>query len=242
MKKYLLALCTLCICIGYSQDKESVIDSVAINILDKMGAYIGTLDACSFTLERSLDHEGTYGLEKNFYTDDVTMVGPDKMLVQTRGTLHNKDFYYNGKKFVYYSLDENNYSVLDAPDNIIKVIDGFNKKFGIRFPAADLFYPSLTDDMIENFSDIVYLGNDIIDDKECYHIIASNDKMNVQLWIENDESTLPIRMVIIHKEKEHNQYQVTFKTWKINPEVDSAIFNFSPPEDSRNIDIMAQAE
>ena len=242
MKKIVLALCFLCGISSFAQNNQSVIDSAAINIIDNMGAYIGSIDACTLTLERSTDYDGYYGLEKHFYTDNISMIGPNKMLVQTRGTQHNKDYYYNGTKFVYYSVDENNYSVLDAPDNIIKLIDGFHKKFDIRFPAADIFYPSLTDDMIENFSNIIYMGNDYIDNVLCYHVLASNNKLNVQLWIENDKDPLPKKMVIIHKDGNHNQYEVTFKDWVINPEIDDTIFNFYPPENSRNIDIMAKAE
>ncbi|MEL4308234.1 DUF2092 domain-containing protein [Joostella sp. CR20] len=240
MKKILFAICMLCTYTAISQNNQSVIDSSAINILDKMGSYIGTLDACTFTLERSLDHEGYYGLEKHFYTDEVTMVGPNKMVVKTRGTQYNKDFMYNGEKFVYYSVDENNYCVLDAPDNIIDMIDSFHKTFGIRFPAADVFYPSLTDDMIENFDNIIYMGNDYINGVLCFHILASNDDLNVQLWIENDEDPLPAKMVIIHKDGNHNQYEATFTAWDINPEIDAEVFDFYPPEDSKLINIMAQ--
>ncbi|QLE00323.1 DUF2092 domain-containing protein [Galbibacter sp. BG1] len=241
MKKYLVVLSFLSFQLGFSQE-IAVVDSAAIDKLDKMGAYIGTLNSCKFFLERSVDENDLYGLQKHYYTDEIAMFGPDKMMVKSRGTLHNKDYYYNGKNFVYYSAGENNYVILPAPDNIISMIDSIHTHFGVRFPAADVFYPSLTDDLIADFPVILYLGEDKIAGKECSQILASNDKMNVQLWIENKEKPLPIKLVIIHKDKQQNQYEATFTKWEINPKVDNAMFDFVPPENARKISIMSKSK
>ncbi|MDG3583921.1 DUF2092 domain-containing protein [Galbibacter pacificus] len=241
MKNYFLSLCCLSVFYMFGQNSK-VIDSAAIHILDKMGESIGKIHSCNFQISRALDNDGMFGMEKHFYFDDITMVGPDKMLVKTRSADRNRNYYYNGSKFIYYSLDENNYCVVDAPNTIIKMIDSLHKKFSIRFPAADVFYPSLTDDLLEEFPTIVYNGTETIDDVECQEILASNNKMNFQLWITNDEKALPKKIVIIHKDGDRQQYEATFKNWKINTDVEDTIFNFYPPEGSKNISIMATSK
>ncbi|MCM5663725.1 DUF2092 domain-containing protein [Galbibacter mesophilus] len=239
MKKCLLALFLPFLFLGYGQE-ISVVDSAAVKKLDEMGEYMGTLQSCKFTLERSIDEMDLYGLQKHFYTDEISMVGPDKMMVKSRGTHHDKDYYYNGSRFVYYSASENNFCVLPAPDNIIKMIDSLHENFGIRFPAADVFYPSVTDDLLAEFPVILYLGEDMIDGKECSQILASNNKMNVQLWIENKEEPLPIKLVIIHKDGNQDHYEATFTNWQVNTKIADSVFNFLPPEDARLINIMAK--
>ncbi len=216
------------------------IDSVAIGILDHMTYVIGSLNSVSFDLTSSNDvPDAEFGLIKNFGISNVYMVGPDKMLVNSRNTKGHHEFWYNGLQMVYYSYDENNYAVINAPSNILAAIDTINKQYGIRFPGADFFYPSFTDDLIEHSDQIQYLGKKRVDGKECFHIIATSKKLNIQIWISNDGFNLPVKFVIISKQKEGNpQYQASFSNWKINPGLPGAMFEFLPPPGAIEIKII----
>ena len=222
--------------------QESRFDSTAILILDKMSSVIGDLSSCGYTLNTSIDQiDVELGLIKQFTKHQVYMVGPDKMLVDSRGEKGHRGFWYNGSQLAYYSYTENNYAVIDAPSNIISTIDTVNKTYGIEFPAADFFYLTFTDDLIENNDEIVFVGKSIIDDKDCFHIIAKNSAMSIQIWISDDALFLPVRMVIVYYDVNPNQqYETTFSNWQINPELPNAMFEFSPPPDANRLKLVAK--
>ncbi len=217
------------------------IDSVALLILDHMSDVIGDLNSCSFKLSTSNDVvNAEYGAsEKQFAEHEVYMQGPDKMLVQTRGAKHHKGFWYNGSHLTYYSYTENNYAVIDAPSHIIAAIDSINENYEIEFPAADFFYPSFTDDLIENSNTIVFLGSEKIDGKDCFHILAEGADMNIQIWVSNDALNLPVKLVITDKKKPLSpQYQASFSKWQLNPVLPASIFEFVAPPGAREIAIL----
>jgi hypothetical protein len=150
----------------------------------------------------------------------------------------HRGFWYNGRIAIIYSFDENNYAVIEAPDNTIDMIDSIHEDYAIEFPAADFFYPTFTDDMLEVFDDIVFQGKRKLNDKECWLIVASNKDMNAQIWFSADAFTLPQRLVIVYKNDGNRQYEATFTNWNLNPEIPAAIFDFLPPPQAREVSIL----
>ena len=227
----------------HGQNIENTIDTIAVSLLDRMAGVIGGLGSVSFQAEISKDvKKAKYGLVKEYSSTEVYMVGPDKMHVQSNGTDGHKGYWYNGETLVYYSFKENNYSVVDAPSDIISMIDSINTNFGIEFPAADLFYPDLVDTVIRDFDHISYLGEEEINGVNCFHIMAVNEVTNIQLWITDDAFFLPEKFLVIYKDDQNIQYEVDFTKWKLNPDLPEEIFSFEPPPGARNIAIMAKTE
>ena len=225
---------------AYAQ--ESKIDSTAIMILDRMADMIGELKSCGYTLHTSNDViDVELGPVKYFNVHNVYMVGPDKMLVNTRGDKGHSGYWYNGKQLAYYSYTQNNYAIIDAPLNIIATIYMANKVYGIDFPAADFFYPSFTDDLIDQNDEIIYIGKSRVDDKDCFHILAKNENMSTQIWISDDALFLPVKLVIVYYDgTPHSQYEATFSDWKINPELPSVMFEFTPPDNANVLKLVAK--
>ena len=213
----------------YSQ--ESHMDTVAIMILNKMGTLIGELESCSFTLKTSSDEiDVDLGLVKYFKVNQVYLVGPDKMLINSRGDKGHIGYWYNGEKLMYYSYTENNYGVIDAPPTIMATIDTVHTRYGIDFPAADFFYPTFTEDLIADFDQIIFAGQSQVDGKNSYQIIAKNDQMSIQIWISDDALFLPTKFVIVYYDISPNQqFEGTFSDWSLNPELPNEMFEFSPP-------------
>ncbi|OZV71089.1 DUF2092 domain-containing protein [Winogradskyella aurantia] len=241
MKNIFILLLSFTTVSGFSQN-ESKIDTVAVDLLDKMSSVIGELTSVTFNLETSTDVlNDLFENERQFGTHQVHMVGPDKMAVHSRGDKGNRAIWYNGELVTYYSFDENNYVTVEAPDNIITMIDSMNAKFGMKFPAADLFYPSLTDDVLNYFDNLKYLGMKVVDGEECFHVMSSNADTTFQLWISNTALFLPKRYLFIDKKNGYQQYQGTFTNWNINIDLPESMFNFSPPANAKLISILAKS-
>lgn len=239
MKKQLLAICLgILPFLGHAQAAKQI-DSTAIYILDKMSDIIGDLQSVSLSMNSSVDKlNADSNIEKHYHHSEVTMVGPDKLIARVLGDKGDHAFWYDGEYMTYYSFEENNYVTLEAPENIITMIDTMHTRFGFRFPAADFFYPSFTDDLIDDFDTIEYLGQKTIDGEPCFYIMATSKDASVQLWISNTMNTLPKRMVIIQKNKNNMQYEANFLKWDLNPIIPNSVFDFTPPPKSKLISIL----
>jgi len=239
MKNYYLII-ALMIPLFISAQTQKV-DPAAVLVLDQMSDLIGELESCSFSISSSHDViDPDYGLIKISNNSSIVFKGPDKMLVHLDGDKGRRGYWYNGKHVVYYSYSENNYAVVDYPDqNIIETIDDIHNDYGIDIPGADFFYPSFTDDILEDFDSLKYLGEKTIDGKLCFHIKASNKNINMQLWISNDAYKLPKKILIIYKGK-NKQYESIYNDWVLNPIVPDAAFEFVPPAKSAQINILAK--
>jgi hypothetical protein len=185
-----------------------------------------------------MDHD--HGFLKNYAYEKVYLDGPNKLMVEIKGTKGKRGFWYNGSELDYYSYKENNYVSIPAPATTLAMIDSINAKYDITFPAADFFYPSLTDDIIEAFDSIQFVGKRMVDGQECFLIKTSNAKMDMLLYVANDAYRLPKRHVIKYKEKNGKQYEATFSDWQLNPNIPNAIFEFKAPASARQISIQAK--
>lgn len=224
--------------LGFTQ-KVKEIDSTAVYILDQMSDLIGDLNSVKFRTTTSFDKLNDEGnIVTQYSTSEVSMVGPNKLMAKTKSDKGGHGYWYNGEYLSYYSYAENNYLILETPDNIISMVDDMHTRFDFKFPAIDFFYPSFTDDIIESFDTIQYLGKRTVEEEECYQIMALNNEMHVQLWVSEDRNFLPKKMKIIYKNQNNIQYTTTFTGWVLNPQIPEAIFEFLPPPNAKLISIL----
>jgi hypothetical protein len=243
MKRILIGLPMLLIAIGTTAQSKKY-DTLAILIVDRMTDVIGDLESCSFKLNAASDMaDPSKGMVKYFSDYEVYMGGPDKMLINAHGHRGHRQFMYNGQEMAYYSFDENNYGIIQTPDNIIKMIDSLNDRYDIEFPAADFFYPAFTDDLLQNSDSLRFLGMEKIGSKEYFHIISFSKAMDIQFWINNDAYNLPARFSIVYKNIEGNpQYLAMFSEWQINPKLPPAMFDFLPPPGATQVRMMSKSD
>jgi hypothetical protein len=221
--------------------KEPVNDAAAIQILDHMTAVIGELESCSFTLTVSHDLiDPDRGFVTRFRVDDVHMVGPNKMRIDSWLDDGHRGYWYNGRTFTYYSYDENNYAIVKAPETILLMLDEIDRAYGVDLAAADFFYPTFTDDLIDNSDEIRFLGTRLVDGRHCFHILAATANSRIQLWIADDAMNLPVKYSIVQFGKENSplRYEGTFSNWKVNPDLPSAMFEVNPPVSATEVTLM----
>lgn len=208
-------------------------DTRAIDSLDKMSETIGNLSACSYTLNTFVVKSDSTEIHNQH---DVYMRGPDKMYINTDGDKGHKGYWYNGTTLSYYSYDKDVYATGDAPGNIIDAIAFLNEKYGIVFPAADFFYPTLTDDIIDNFDKVLFVGDVEVDNIACISIQATNDKKTLQIWIDK-ETNLPYKMVFASNQKNGKYFEGSFSNWRTNQTLPDILFDFEPSESSTKVDL-----
>ena len=236
--KYLLITLSLAIGVSSAQPAESSrVDGAAIALLDRMSMLIGDLESCSFNLRLEQDTEDPeYGMITRHSSHTVYLKGPDKMHVNSNRHNGRRSLWYDGNKLWYYSFRENNYSGLSIQGDLISVFDSLHFKYGVDVPAADIFYPAFTDDILEAFDEVKLVGYSEIDGVECFHILAHGKSKMLQIWLENDAFFLPVKYVITSLENDDvRHYEATFEDWSINPQLPDSMFIFNPPAGSNRI-------
>jgi hypothetical protein len=239
-KKLLIFLFSVVITAGHLQAQTRRIDTVAVAILDKMSAIIGQLSSCSVNIRSNYDvNSKELGLIKHSDEQQLFLHGPNQLLLKSEGDQGSRDFYFDGKTLSYYSMDKNQYGQIEAPVNVIEMIDTVNKLYGIEFPGADFFYPTFVDDILSESKTVVYLGLTKVDGKECYHIAGATQDKTYQFWISDDAFSLPMKMVIIYTNKDmHPQFEATLSDWQVNPSLPDALFTFTIPHRARKVKLI----
>ena len=220
--------------------QEKSYDTLAVVILDHMSAIIGDLNSCRFTLSVERDiNDPQIGPVTNHDVNKVWFSGPDKLLVEGWGDRGHRGYWYNGKTLTWYSFSENNYVVIPVPGTTIEMIDSVNETYGIEFPAADFFYPTLSDDLIEHSDYISFEGRKKVGDASCFHVIARSKEITVQIWVSDEVMFLPVKFVINYSgTKGDKRYEATFSDWQINPSLPDAMFEFALPPGAREVSIL----
>jgi len=215
-----------------SEDKEQY-DTRALESLDAMSEAIGELGACSYTLnDVNVLEDGT----KYYNQHDVYLRGPDKMYVHSVGTKGDRSTWYDGSTLAYYSFDKNTYATVEAPDTIMKMIEYVNEKYGIDFPAADFFYPDLTDDILDHFDHVLFMGDETMNGLETTSVLASNDNNIMQIWIDK-ATNLPLKFLIDSKASTAEYYVATFSNFKVNPDLPDLLFATNAPINSESTEL-----
>ena len=203
-------------------------DERAIDYLDNLSATIGEINSCSYTLNAIISEDNETEIIKEH---DVYMRGPNKMHIYTTGTEGRKGIWYDGSVFAYFSYDKNVFDTIAAPGDIITTINEIHDKYGIYFPASDFFYPTLTDDLIDNFNEVLFGGDENLDGVDCVVVEASRKDRIVYIWIEK-ESYLPHKMMVNQIGGLNRSYEALFSNWRINPNLPDILFEFEPPANS----------
>ena len=213
------------------------IDSSAVAILDKTSFTLGNLQSCSLSLKTEIDiMDGRLGAITNTETANVNLKAPDKFYISKSGDRGNKEFFYNGKNFVYYSKDNKIYSSAPAPPTIMQTIDSIHNTFGIDFPAADFFYPYFTDDLLEVSANLADLGTTSVNNKKCFHLAGNTLDKNYQIWIADDGTFLPVKLSIVTvKPGSDEHYTAIYEEWALNPSLPNSMFEFDAPADALKV-------
>ena len=230
MKKnvFLVTLLSALFFVSCNSSGDGEYDTRAVESLDKTTKTISDLTSLSYTVNAYIVNEEG---EESSKLSDVYLRDSNKMFIENEGTKGHKSFWYNGEDFAYFLFDKNEYDILEAPGNTLTLIDSIHSQTGIYFPGADFLYPNLTDDVLNNYDQLLYFGEEKVDEVDCFALEATNEETIVQFWIQK-ETNLPYKMVVSSKNNENKYYEATFSNWRMNPKLPDIMFEFQPPAGS----------
>ena len=92
--------------------------------------------------------------------------------------------------------------------------------------------------LLEGADEVQHLGSSLIRGKLYEHVTIRNSEVDIQVWIASEGRTLPGKLVITSKWEGGSPRFVVFMNWNLDPDFAADEFEFVPPSDAIEINII----
>jgi hypothetical protein len=212
------------------------IDPKATEMLRQMSDYLSGLN--QFTVRAETTTEVMIPSGQALIADrqiNLTLQRPNYLRADSTVPDHDRQIYYDGQAVTIYSPKLNYYAVIPAPATIEETV-ALARQRGIHLPLADLVISKPYDQLVKNLQSGIYVGKSLVQGVMCNQLAYRRGDFDWQIWIEDSETPLPKRVVIIDKAVwGAPRFMATFSDWDTNPTIDPSAFVFTPPEGAQKV-------
>jgi hypothetical protein len=210
-------------------------------VVQQMCDYLKSLKEFSFKGEVTDDHTFSAGNKLQFAFDlEGYVKRPDKIRLNAKGDLQNKEFFYDGKAITIYDTVKKVYATASMPPTIDEALAKANSDYGLRLIVAELAKTNLFEEITKGVKDGVYVGEGTVFGVKCQHVAFDKGKTVVQLWVEASDKPVLRKAVLTYKDVDFSpQWTFYLTEWNVSPQLADNLFTFSPPQGAEKIDFMA---
>lgn len=222
--------------------RDTLIDTTAVNALEKMGEYLRTLKAFQVRAVTTRDEVTTTG-EKIQYsgTADLIAERPGKLRLDVNEDRHQRIFIYDGKTFTLWAPRTKYYATVPAPATIAELAERLEDSLDVDMPFVDLFRWGTDDSGMEDLKSARNIGPSAIDGTSCQHYSFRQDGMDWQIWIQNGDFPVPRKLVVTTVTDEARPQYTAVYSWNLAPAYNDAAFAFVPAKDAMRIPLVNAA-
>lgn len=164
---------------------------------------------------------------------------PDRLRSDYIGDRRVTRFFYDGKSFTLQAPQQNYYSTKPAPATLDAVLDQIDQKYGITIPMSNLMASDPCADIKADVQRTIFIGNDMVNREELYHILAIGTERDYQMWVTRDEPPIIKKAIITYKTLPGApQYTVLLSNWNFKPSISEETFTFTPPANAQKIEFL----
>lgn len=212
------------------------VDAAALEALNKMGAYLRTLNSFEMNADIVQDDVGDDGRKLQLTGQAIYKVRkPNGFTIDLISDRKVRKLYYDGKTFTLVAPRVGYYAQASAPGTIKETLAVLEEKYSVEVPLQDLFHWGEPGDGRDKLTEGFYVGPARIDGVETDQYAYSTGDLDWQLWITRGEKPFPRRIVITDTSDEtHPQFSATM-TWSPNASFTDADFAYAPPAGTNKI-------
>jgi len=215
-----------------SGSETPAVDPAAVQILQKMTAYVRELKSFSVhtqtTLEDVLDSGQRVDMD---VAAEVIVSRPDRVRAQRVGGSFNQAFYYDGTTLTLVNPGDGVYATQPAPNTIEGMLDFAREELGLTIPIADLVYRNAYAILMQGVESAFVLDPVSIGDMTCDHLVFSRPDVDFQVWVATGDRPLPCKYAVTDINAPELLTTVTVTSdWNLVPAVNAAEFEFTPPD------------
>ena len=224
---------------GAAPSTANAVDPGAIQALKDMGTFLQTLKRFQVTNELTGERVLADGQKlQHTATAEMDVERPNKIHILMRSARSERDLVYDGKTATMYAPAQKYYSTVEYSDNIGKLIDRLEERYGIQLPLSDLFLWGTPAAPLDKIESAMNAGQDFIGDELCDHYAFRQGKADWQIWIATGSKPLPRKLVITSRTDEARPQSISLIDWNLKPTFKDTVFKFSPPKGATKIEIL----
>ncbi|NJL82766.1 MAG: DUF2092 domain-containing protein [Chloroflexaceae bacterium] len=217
--------------------KAPTTEPQALQILKQMSDYLGKLPQFSVQAEISEDILLDSG-QKIQYSRSVTakVRRPNGLRVESVGDLGNQQLFYDGKTMTLMDVSQNRYATLEVPPEIDSALRHSIQTYNLRAPLSDFIYVNAYQYLTQAVTAGYYIGLSRVQGQECHHLAFRQADIDWQIWIENDSTPVPRKLVITDKaEAEKLQFAAVLSNWNSSPQLADSTFTAVLPSQAQRV-------
>jgi hypothetical protein len=218
-------------------DSGPAIDPRAVEIVNRMGDYLGTLTAYSIQTETTTDEVLEPGGPKIQFgsTGNVTVRRPDRLYAKIVNDTSEHEIFYDGKTLTLYGDKTKFYAIAPAPPTIHEMVNSVMDKYHLTLPVSDLLQSAAHKSLLQNATAGIVVGPSRIDGVETDHLAFHQNNLDWQLWVEKGDRPLPRKLLITTLDERGHPQHGTVLRWNLSPRINERMFSFIPPAGAERI-------
>lgn len=222
---------------------EGVVEPEAVNALQRMSAFLMSLNTMQLVSESTLDAVTNDG--QRIQMDGLTTYKarrPNGFVIDYQSAMKPRQFYYDGKSFTVYSPKLGFYAQAPAPATNREVLDLIYQRYGIALPLEDLFRWGDNEERIAKLKSAYEVGPAIIGGIEANHYAFREETIDWELWTQKGDQPIPLKLVIVDRTDPARPAFTARLKWTLNPALSDADFAFVPGPDAKRIQLATYKE
>jgi len=215
------------------------VDADALAALNKMGAALRSHNVFVVTMDVTNEDVLTSG-EKLQYsgTVEVRARRPDRFKISVSSDTKSRDFYYDGKSVTVFAPRLGMYGSFAAPGTIAQTLAAVRERRGIELPLSDLFTFGTDNSVATRLTSGFFVRPEHVEGRACNHYAFRQQNVDWQIWIANDQTALPCKLVITSTTDDSRPQYTAVMRWNFPNAIEESIFTFTPPTGSQKIAIL----
>jgi hypothetical protein len=226
------------------QAGQPAVEPRALQALQRMSAYLGSLNTFEAETQTSLDVVTMDG--QRIQLDGVAnykVRRPDGFVIDVNSDLKKRKFIYDGKNFTVFAPELGYYATVAAPATIRQTLDTISSRFGITLPLEDLFrWNDPTNARREALTEAFWVGPATIEGVETDQYAFREPDVDWQVWIQKGDQPLPRKLVIIDRTDPARPGYSARLSWTVNPTLTADDFAFKPGKEVKAIRLTPAAQ
>jgi hypothetical protein len=218
-------------------------DAKAIEVLKQMAAYKTNLNQVAIKGVTFTDARLGAGLMVSNSEDvHVSMSRPGSMLIYTFDGETNKGLYFHNGLLTVFNSANKLYAQATIPNEIDAAMQFALEELDIEAPMMDLLYKDASTQLIGSDETILYLTDKSrVGGRDCHQIAIRGPETDVQLWVEEGDRPLPLKIMITSKWEGGTPRFVANLHWETNPEFEPGLFEFKAPAGATKIEFVTES-
>jgi hypothetical protein len=157
--------------------------------------------------------------------------------------LSAREVWYDGSRVVIFDQLANIYVEAPAQGTVAEMLLRLEQQYDAKMPLAPLLRGTVVDDVSAAIESSHYLGVHDVNGVPSHHILLRGTEVDLQLWIDADDTPLLRKLVATFNTIEGAPQQVlTFSDWDLEPRISSTTFRADLPDDAIKTDFIVKAE